>query len=149
MGAAPHNERGGMEESVTVRGLQFVESPFEQEQMMAWIVAVKQEYPDYHRMTDAAPNMIVGTLEQEVNFGSHFRLILCLEGKNIVGLLKYALADEGRRIEIHHFAVLPSHQRRRIGAALLDKIKEKATGQASIFASGINEPAHFPLQRAG
>lgn len=134
---------------MTTETLRFVEGPFDRARMTAWADAVKRAYPEYHRMDDAAANMIVGTLEQEILYGTSFRLILCFEGENLVGLLKYLEADEGRRIELHHFAVLPSSQRRGIGSALLNEIKAKAIGRASIFASGINDPAHLPLQRAG
>ena len=121
--------------------------PFKRGELSAWLNAIMRAYPDYDK--DDAARMIVSSLEVELLVGTQFQRILCFDGEFPVGLLKYLVVDNGRRIELHYFAVLSSHQRRGIGTSLLDQIKAKASGRASIFASGIFDPAHIPLQRAG
>jgi GNAT superfamily N-acetyltransferase len=125
--------------------IQFLEGPFEPAQFMAWSDAIKRQYPEHRRMADRAVALILDTLELDSR-----KVVMCLDGTNLVGFIRYVEPVIGEeRIEIIGFAVLPSHQGKRIGARLLEEVQGKARGRVPIFASGVLEPAVVPLQRAG
>ena len=99
-----------------------------------------------------ARGMILSAFEQEHEDRTHFSFILCLDGENVVGMLKYEKVQTvtlGETLAILYFAVMPSHQRRGIGQSLLKRLQELASGKQPIFTCGVQEPAKKPLKSVG
>jgi ribosomal protein S18 acetylase RimI-like enzyme len=108
--------------------------------------------PCEERSEVTARGMILSAFEQERGARTQFSFIVCFDGENVVGMLKYT-SDQtvtlGETLCIHYFAVMPSHQRRGIGQSLLKRLQELASGKQPIFACGVQEPAKRPLETAG
>jgi GNAT superfamily N-acetyltransferase len=144
----PCSSAGFLSLIMSESSLRYCEGPFQRKELERWSHTIRNEYPDHQRMTDRAPALIVGPLTML----SSRNLIVCRDGDNLVGLLRYTEPDDTgcERIEIIQLAVLPSHQKRGIGSTLIEMLKEKGRRRVPIFASwGVLPPAIAPLTRAG
>ena len=109
--------------------------------------AINEEYPE-------DPDTSVGQITEYLDgmlVVSSTEMIWCFDGVKPVGLLTYTEEEEAILpfCFIFTFAVLPSHQKRGIGAALLEQVKDVARGRLPIIVRGINDVAIPRLIAAG
>lgn len=110
--------------------------------------AIRQHYPD------GDPDTSIGQITEYLDGmlrGTDAELIWCIDSGRPVGLVAYTLENETTPpfCFIYTLAVLPSHQRRGIGTALLEGVKEVVRGRLPIIVRGINDVAIPRLMAAG
>lgn len=129
--------------------LRYGEGPFEPAQLSAWADAIEEGYREFDHGGDMAKSIIVAFLKTTSRLCPGILPIFCFDGNDLAGIVGYS-HNGGEKINLFTLAVLPKHQRNGIGSRLLAMVKDKARGRATIFsASGVLDPAHETLKRAG